>query len=254
MRGGVRAESVLNLVLWGAGKLIVPTWHNLFESYEGWEYRTRLRHQLRRLENQQLLQRERQAQGIVYCVTESGRLAACGGRDPGARWDRPWDGCWRMILFDLPAGHQRVRFRLWRWLRENHFGYLQNSVWICPDPIPRVMEALKPYRDDVESFTVMEARCSAGVSDRSIVDGAWDFPEINRRYQGYIATVRVVGSREGGGLASWLRREREAWSYAVSADPLLPRSLLPKGYLGIEAWRARARALKLASRQLTTQS
>ena len=33
--------------------------------------------------------------------------------------------------------------------------------------------------------------------------------------------------------------EREAWLDAVSGDPLLPRPLLPNGYLGERVWKQR---------------
>jgi DNA-binding transcriptional regulator PaaX len=39
------------------------------------------------------------------------------------------------VLFDVPTGQNAQRERLRRCLRDKGFGYLQNSVWISPDPL-----------------------------------------------------------------------------------------------------------------------
>src|SRR6266513_1066496 len=40
----------------------------------------------------------------LYRLTAQGRLHALGGRDPQEQWARPWDGRWRLVLFDVPTG------------------------------------------------------------------------------------------------------------------------------------------------------
>ena len=249
-------EDWLLVLFWGVGRLSHPTFRNLFEPYEAWEHRRRFHNQLYYLERRGLLLRERQAAGWVYQMTELGRITALGGRDPEARWARDWDGKWRMVLFDLPAGRQSLRQQLLRWLRQNSFGYLQNSVWIHTDPLTEVAEALNDYRDDVESLTIMDAECGAGYSNEAVVRGAWDFDEINKRYAAYLAgfgrqALSLADRRLGFARAShWLRAERIAWQHAFSLDPLLPRSLLPYDYLGVKAWQSRRRVLSALSSSL----
>lgn len=245
----IASDELLNLLFWSAEKLMMPTFRNLTESYEGWEYRNFLRHELRSLQRRNLLSKEDRAEGIVYRVTELGRLTAMGGRDPNDLWNRRWDGYWRMLLFDLPARRKQLRQRLWRWLRENHFGYLQNSVWITPDPVTEVLEAIQEFRNDVESFTVMESRCCGGRSDESIVEGAWDFEAIHDRYRDYLALPKPP-TVAGAELTEWLHRERVAWMRAVELDPFLPRALLPKDYPGAKAWEVRCRTMRNVGKRL----
>jgi len=245
-----KSEELLNVLFWAADKLMRPTLRNWLESSEAWECRYDLRNRLAYLEQRQLLQREKRAEGIVYRLTELGRLAALGGRDPQARWARPWDGQWRMVIFDLPVHCGRLRQRLLRWLRQNGFGYLQDSVWIHPDPLAEVAVALEDFRDDVEALTVMEARCGAGYSNEAVVRGAWNFKEINKRYEAYLAWLGQSKGKLWSRLArpaeviAWLQRERAAWMHALLPDPLLPRPVWPAGYLGEEAWQARAERLR----------
>jgi phenylacetic acid degradation operon negative regulatory protein len=206
------------------------------------------------MQQRHLLVRERRGEQWVCRLTDMGRLAALGGRDAPARWARRWDGRWRQLLFDLPVGNKSARLRLWRWLRDNGFGYLQQSVWIHPDPVAEVTEALRGFRDDVESLILMEATCCAGYSNEAVVNGAWDFAEINNRYAAHHAIVglsvraeeRLAGSPES--LGDWLRRERLAWRHALDMDPLLPRDLWPKGYAGERAWQTRLQTFQSLSK------
>jgi phenylacetic acid degradation operon negative regulatory protein len=240
-------EDWLLAMLWGAEQLMVASSKSFDEPFEGWARRHGLHGRLARMERRKLVRREKRAGKLIFTLTQQGRLAALGGQDALSRWSRPWDGQWRQLLFDLPQHQQKTRMRLWRWLRQNGFGYLQQSVWICPDPVAEISAALDDFRDDVESLIVMEARCCRGYKNEAVVCGAWDFEEINRRHEGYLATATLSASERKrlatspAELGAWLRRERIAWQHAMAIDPLLPRVLWPKSYRGEAAWQARIR-------------
>jgi phenylacetic acid degradation operon negative regulatory protein len=254
-----KTEEFLNLLLWSADMLMRPTFRNLTASYEGWAYRNGLLRQVATLQKQQLVERDaRTANDRIYRLTAHGRLHVLGGRDPEERWARRWDGQWRLVLFDMPAGQNAQRERLRRYLREKGFGYLQNSVWITPDPLVEERRILGDGKIDVESLLLLEGRPCAGESDAQIIVGAWDFERINRRYARHLKVIeeRPTGALRNGARANALRRwaaaEREAWLDAVTNDPLLPSRILPPDYLGQEAWRRRAEVLRAAGRQLRT--
>src|ERR1043165_9196726 len=153
-----KTEELLNLLLWSAEKLARPTFRNLTESYESWAYRNGLLRQLATLERRQLLDRETSSNDDrLYRLTAQGRLHALGGRDPEERWARLWDGKWRLVLFDVPLGKNTQRDRLRRFLRDRGFGYLQNSVWITPDPLDQERQILGGEKIDVGSLILLEA-------------------------------------------------------------------------------------------------
>jgi len=247
MRARSVFEDLLLMVLWAGDKLSRPTLGSLTEPFEAWERRYGLHRQLDRMRERKLLVREQRGAEMVYQLTRLGRLEALGGKDAQERWDRQWDGRWRQVLFDLPVTHKIVRVRLWRWLRQNGFGYLQQSLWISPDPVGEVSRVLEGFRDDVESFILMEATCCTGYTNAAVVNGAWDFAEINKRYDAAIAAVSLSAGELGrlkespDRLGNWLRTERLGWEHALMMDPLLPRELWPKGYRGEQAWQARRR-------------
>jgi phenylacetic acid degradation operon negative regulatory protein len=254
-----KTEEFLNLLLWSADMLTRPTFRNLTSSYEGWAYRNGLMRQTNALEKRQLVERDgSRPNDRLYRLTAQGRLHVLGGRDPDQHWTRRWDGQWRLVLFDVPVQQNAQRARLRRYLRGKGFGYLQNSVWITPDPLHEEQQILGKGRINVESLLMMEARPCAGESDLEIVTGAWDFERINGRYARHL---RVLEKHPAGALwhetrakalLRWAGAERDAWLDAVSIDPLLPARILPSGYLGQQAWRRRVEVLRDAGRQLGT--
>lgn len=254
-----KTAELLNLLLWSADKLARPTFRNLTDSYESWAYRNGLLKQVGRLESQQLLERDASSpDDRIYRLTWKGRLHALGGRDPQTRWSREWDGCWRLVLFDVPTALNTHRARLRRYLREGGFGYLQNSVWITPDSLEAERQILVGGKINVESLILLEARPCAGESDAEIVAGAWNFEKINRRYARHL---KILGERPGGelrdetaskALLRWASAERAVWLDAVTNDPLLPQRILPSDYLGQRAWQRRVDVLRDAGQQLRT--
>jgi phenylacetic acid degradation operon negative regulatory protein len=249
------AREWLLAMLWGLDQITDPRLSRAFETAEQWEYRHRLRHTFRRLEHEGLVRRQKHLDRLVWSLTDLGRLAALGGRNPEARWARPWDGTWRMVLFDLPEKRHSLRKQLLRWLHQNHFGYLQDSVWIHPDPLQEVAATLEEFRDDVESFTIMESQCGAGYANDAVVRGAWDFSEINRRYTNYLQRYadrppKLSAGTTGRVAKQWLREEALVWHHAFDLDPLLPNAVLPAGYQGVHAWQARRHILTAFSARL----
>jgi hypothetical protein len=138
-----KTEELLYLLLWACNLAVRPTFRNLTDSFESWAYRNGFGRQLATLEKQQFLEaREGLAGDRVHRLTAARRLLALGGRDPAARWKRRWDHQWRMILFDVPQKKASDRVRLRRSLADRGFGWLQNSVWITPDPLAGERDAL----------------------------------------------------------------------------------------------------------------
>lgn len=236
------AEELLYFLLWTADSLMRPTWRNLNGSFESWAWRNGLGRRLAELEQQKLIERRSEPNlERVVRLTEQGRRHVLGGRDPVERWSRPWDRTWRMVLFDLPTAQLELRKRLWRTLRAHHFGFLQNSVWISPDPATSIRQLFGGSAVQADTFLLMEGRPAAGESDEDIVLAAWDFEMINERYEQHLRFLERTPPRDER-LIEWARREKALWHAAIAADPLLPSVLLPRGYQGRVAFERRQRA------------
>lgn len=184
----------------------------------------------------------------VIRLTDAGRNMVWGEVEPEALWRRPWDGVWRMALFDVPQSRAALRTRLRRKFRHLRFGWLQNSVWLSPDPIVDVLRALRDEKISVESLLFMEGRPAGGEIDAELVAGAWDFDRLARMHADYLKLLRAkpkVGRWDKSGqLATWLLTEARAWRAVARADPFLPEILLPAGYAGRIAWQARSETMR----------
>ena len=187
------------------------------------------------LEKQGLVARmENGAWGLTPRGRRDARLA------PAERWDRGWSGAWHCLVFDLPAQAHGLRLRLHRLLKTHRLGYLQQSVWISPDPLPDLAGIMNVRTPRLGSMLTFRLLPNPGTTDAGIVAEAWDFPTVNEAYAAWQAHVRAAPPRakgaSGTAFAAWSRRERLLWRRAFRRDPLLPRQLAPAGYLGYDAW------------------
>ena len=247
------ANDWLEGIFFIADKLSRPTLTNLCASFEQYHSRSGLARAVSRWERAGWLKCERTARDVVYRLTEAGRRRVEPFPDVRVWWDTPWDGQWRAFLFDLPGNDSRTRMMLWRWLRNQRFGYLQDSVWVRPHPVTEILQSLAWFQDNPEMYIVLEARRLAGGADSAIVNGAWDFTVLQDRYRQHLDAVAdaqrsLAKASAPPALAALIRRERQFYADALRHDPLLPRSLWPAGYLGPASWRART-ALQTSVRQ-----
>jgi DNA-binding transcriptional regulator PaaX len=257
-----KVEELLYILLWTCDAVVCPTFRNFTDSFEAWAYRNGFHRQLASLERRLLIEsiggssRTTRRPERMVRLTQAGKLHALGGRDPEACWSQAWDGRWRLVLYDLPAGQGTLRNQVRNRLRALGFGWLQNSVWVSPRPFEGQPAVLVGGAVDVESLLFLEARTCGGETDLQVVAGAWDFEEINQLYSHYLAVLGRFSKRWSGTeagarrLRQWLAEERVAWLKAVSADPLLPERLLPPRYLGRKAWRLRLETLRIAGQHM----
>jgi len=187
--------------------------------------------------------------GRTVPVTLKGRLAAVGGVNPIKRWERSWDGKWRVLVFDLPGQQWALRRRLWQWLRSQRFGCLQQSVWLSPDPVDDSLLPLKSLKLTPESYSVIEGRPVGSDTDADLVRSAWDFTAIDRIHARLLELsdhgMRTASSADISPATRrhWMNAYRQAWIEALSLDPLLPRSLWLPDYAGEQVWRKRGDVL-----------
>ena len=252
-----KTEELLNFLLWSADSLLRPSFRKLNESYEGWVYRNGFHRQVEKLENQRLIQRDpAHDDDRLYRLTAQGRVHALGGRDPEERWNRCWDGQWRLVLFDVPISRNSERAWLRRYLANHGFGCLQGSVWLTPDPIDDQKEILSKGTIHVDSLFLLQGEPCAGEKTDDIVSSAWDWDRINDLYTRH---QKIIEEKPKGNLRDeaaarefhrWAKLEHQTWLRAASFDPMLPKKLLPENYQGCRSLQTRLAVLKKAGEQL----
>ena len=168
---------------------------------------------------------------------------ALGGCHPPDRWNRGWDGKWRVVCFDIPETDRARRARLRRALHSARFGAVQRSTWICPDPLGELTGGLHSLLADCGVLMAVEGRTCLGESDMDMARAAWDFAAVEKAYMEWTTharTLRADGPHISAvQLLAWGDRERHLWGKCLHVDPLLPRELWPVGYPGEDAWNMR---------------
>lgn len=104
--------------------------------------RGRMREALLRLQRKGLV---RNVNGR-YLITEAGsrKISLMEAGSVGRRKkDRPWDGKWRIIMFDVWERRKSVRERLRHLLIGAGFVRLQDSVWVTPYPAEELCELVR---------------------------------------------------------------------------------------------------------------
>lgn len=243
-----KTELLLYQLLWTVDMFACPSYRNLDGSFESWAYRKGLLWQIHRLEARKFLESKESPfdRKKVVRLTQAGRRAALGGRDPVELWSESWDKIWRLVLFDLPTKERKLRRELHLALRSAGAGCLQGSVWICPRPLPTKSGLFENPGKDCSHLILLDAPSRGARVDRGMVRSAYPFRQINGRYREHIAILREGPPKSGGAeaLLDWSVRENNAWLAAVEDDPFLPAELLPRGYQGRKAWDKRTRVLK----------
>ena len=181
----------------------------------------------------------------VLRLTAEGRRVCAADVDPEQLWARPWDGIWRIVAFDIPEIDASLRTKLRRKLHAHRFGWLQNSVWISPDPIDEFRALMSEKQLLPESLTLLEAKPSGGESNEAMVTSAWDFVALDKSHKHYLEILKLRPNRlqKPAAWFAWLETEFRAWKHLARHDPFLPQPLLPRFYRGRAIWQARQEAL-----------
>lgn len=161
--------------------------------------------------------------------------------DPERFWNTRWDGVWRLLVYDIPETDKGFRNSLVHLLRRLKMGCLQRSVWITPRDIrPEYDDLTRTAQLQFDSY-LFEARTVLGRKSTEVVRDAWDMRRLRTRHQWFTQTCEDVVTRIRKGdmaraeIGRAAAEEALAYRELIDADPLLPRSLLPSDYLGVEA-------------------
>jgi phenylacetic acid degradation operon negative regulatory protein len=238
---------------WLASKAMRPTFRSLDQSFEGWAYANGFLAQIHRLEAQGYLESMTDARSgkRLHRLTEAGRQAAIGTREPEAAWAAEWDGKWRLFLFDIPEKERTKRRQLTRALASTGCGCIQGSTWIAPCMPPAIEKLMADTDPQCSHMMMLLAESKGRDMDLKMVGAAWDFNAINQRYEEYLSVLSGLkafaksATREE--FADWGVKEIAAWRKAIAADPLLPEELRPKGYLGKKAVELRGKSQSQAA-------
>lgn len=91
--------------------------------------------------------------------------------------NRPWDGLWRVVIYDVPEKESRLRDRLRYELRRLGYRFMQKSVWLTPWAVEK----------DLEVFLKKEKLWGKVLVMKSWLP-PYDSQRLTKRFQGVLTT------------------------------------------------------------------
>lgn len=251
-----KTELLLYRLLWRAEQVLHPSLNQLTEGFECWAARNGELNRIHELERLGFLERHPVSNSRASCLgfTKAAMKSPARKHHPPAAWNQKWNREWHQILFDLDAGESKTRKALHRALRRQGFGCLQGSVWIHPFLQKELGIDLVPTPGRPENFLRMKSRSLGKHTDRWMVEDAWNWDEIDKRCDQYMATFRAPPTKSTvRECLGWVRREYRSWQRILEIDPLLPDALLPAGYPVKDVWEHRQAMLSVMAHRLETK-
>lgn len=161
-------------------------------------------------------------EGITRVLWRYGHIGLSG---------RPWDGKWRIAVYDVPEKDRYTREKCRKLL--GHFGFasLHPSVYLSPfDTFERVRSELA--QNGLLSSVFLMMGDSSDLGDSQVLAGRlWQLTTLAMNYQHLIRRFQIVmGQQLPEKKRLGLRRVRSDFIRLVASDPLLPVALLPQDW------------------------
>jgi phenylacetic acid degradation operon negative regulatory protein len=152
----------------------------------------------------------------------------------------PWDGQWRMVIYEVPDAQPGVRDEVRQELAWLGFGRLATSTWISPrDKLDAVADRLS----GIPGLRLDLLRCqtASAEQDQEMTARCCDLARLDRDYSEFVKTYRPklasISSGDLSPLRSLVLRTELVHDYRKFPfrDPDLPGELLPTAWHGTEA-------------------
>lgn len=150
--------------------------------------------------------------------------------------EKPWDGRWRIVIFDIPEKKRFLRDALREKLLLLGFGKWQESVYLNPHQIEQEMKQYLVAKGLSSYCVCLTAKRADLGNDLELANIVWHLDKMNQGYEDFISDCRELVSEKGKEVKNeeinklWL-----SYKDLIINDPYLPKELLPERWLAQKA-------------------
>jgi DNA-binding transcriptional regulator PaaX len=130
---------------------------------------------------------------------------------------KPWDGKWRLVIFDIPEKERRIRSLIRSKLRELGLAPIQRSVWISPLPLDSFLTNIDDQLKNSFWFFIFQGRIRHE-DPKKLVKELWPVQEWQEKAERLIRKLKRNPPR---------RRLKEQFWELILEHPRIPLDLLP---------------------------
>jgi phenylacetic acid degradation operon negative regulatory protein len=195
---------------------------------------------LSRMKREEWFTAQRIGRSSYYSLTERGwQLLDEGHARIFDQRSEQWDGTWRVVVYSIPEHHRGLRERFRKELAWRGFGPLAGSTWIGPHDRVSGLSSMLP---EDATFHVFTSRTGSAMEDSAIASTCWDLRSLHQDYAAFIDEYSPwVEPRYAESVSlqeAFVTRTRITHDYRrfPFRDPDLPARLLPRDWLGHEAY------------------
>jgi phenylacetic acid degradation operon negative regulatory protein len=160
--------------------------------------------------------------------------------------DKPWDGFWRLVVFDIEEKHRRDRNALRHKLTSLGFGLWQKSVFISPLSVEKEINDWLQSTGLYGRVFCLKAKKLGISDDREIARRVFKLDKLAQNYQFLNTKIQAaLGKAKSGSLMKSVVSEiMDEYFWMLQTDPGLPPELMPLEWSGNDTKRDIRRLIK----------
>ena len=145
--------------------------------------------------------------------------------------NKPWDGYWRIIAYDIPEKYKKTRHLLQQELQTLGFGMMQKSIYISPHDLAEDIQEYLESNHLSDFAFVSVAKRIFGKSNRALAWEVWNLEKLEERYEEWIENSQIFRQKENRDFQDF-KKLQDDFIFLLQKDPFLPKSLLPDNWIG----------------------
>jgi len=147
--------------------------------------------------------------------------------------NKPWDGIWRIVIFDIQELRKYLRNAFRRKLKYLGFGPIQKSVWLSPYPVFKDIKVFIKVNNLNNEIIVFESQ-TIDLDIEELLNKAWNLNELKKLYLTYYKSlIQIKAQIKAFGIKSVEQKFKNIHRKVLELyfnDPRLPTELLPKDW------------------------
>lgn len=144
--------------------------------------------------------------------------------------EKRWDGILRVVIFDIEEIQSSLRNRFRRKLKELGFRMWQKSVWVSLLPIEEDLKEFLANNNLWGRVYLLKDKGESIEDIKEFIWRVWHLDELEKRYKNFLGKYDLKNPKN----ITFEERQKINAEFLeiLTADPLLPLSVLPKEWIG----------------------